>query len=64
MDVVVSALSTLAAAFAGAWFAFHLQKKKEHAKEETERKSNLNQALVALARQYQSLENIKLEIGH
>jgi hypothetical protein len=39
-------------------------RKKEHAKEETERKSNLNQALVALARQYQSLENIKLEIGH
>lgn len=33
-------------------------------KEEKERKSNLNQALVALARQYQSLENIKLEIDH
>ena len=62
MDVVVSALATLVAAFAGAWFAFYLQEKKEYVKEEKERKSNLNLVLVTLVRQYQSLENIKLEI--
>ena len=57
-----SALATLVAAFAGAWFAFHLQEKKEVRKEENERISNINQALVALARQYQALGNIKVEM--
>lgn len=52
----------MAAAFAGAWFAFHLQEKKELSKEHERRRELINQALIALIRQYQALENIKLEL--
>lgn len=59
---ISSALATLVAAFAGAWFAFHFQENKELLKKHKERVSLINQALIALIRQYQALENIKLEL--
>ena len=62
INEIVSALATLVAAFAGAGFAFYLQDKKERRKEEVQRISSLNQALLALARQYQALGNIKNDI--
>lgn len=42
--------------------AFHLQEGKELKKERIERVSLINKALIALVRQYQALENIKLEL--
>ncbi|MDP1708139.1 MAG: hypothetical protein Q8L89_03630 [Gammaproteobacteria bacterium] len=55
-------LATLIAAFAGAWFAFYLQDKKECRKERNQRVSSINQALFTLARQYRALCNMKEDL--
>jgi hypothetical protein len=62
INVIVSALATLVAAFAGAAFAFYLQEKKERLKEEERRISAINQALFALIQQFGVLRQMKEEI--
>jgi hypothetical protein len=63
MNDFIPSLATLIAAFAGSWSAFYLQDNKERRKEKIQQVSSINQALFSLVRQYQSLENIKIEIA-
>jgi hypothetical protein len=62
ISIIVQALTALGAAFGGAAGAFYLQDEKELEKERKERVALINKALIMLVRQYQALENIRLEL--
>lgn len=62
LEIVVPALTTLLAAFLGAWFAFRLQNNKEENKKHQENIEAANRALFMLSRVINELENIKKQV--
>ena len=57
-EFILPALSTLAAAFLGAWYAFSLQDNKNRREQEDRQIAALNLAIFALARKQSKLQNI------
>ena len=61
-EFILPALSTLAAAFLGAWYAFSLQDNKNRRETEDRRIAALNLAIFALGRKQNKLHNIQDQI--
>lgn len=58
-EIAITALATLGAAFAGAWFAFLLNAREAKRLETERRVRGINEAVFTLCRQYNFLQNFR-----
>jgi hypothetical protein len=59
MELIVSGLTTLVAAFAGAWFAYILSNRDRVRDQENAQVAAGNRAIFMLMRQFNTLHNLK-----
>ena len=62
MSIAITAVSTLLAAFLGAWFAFQLNERREQRKLRNARKSAVNRGLYAISRMWNNVRMYQKEV--